>query len=63
MGFCLLLKIWTKILVKILGENMCSKYSQQLLHLAKQSVADPLKAASKKSSLKHGRSSWWFDWQ
>ena len=58
MGFCLLLKIWTKILVKVLGETVCGKYSQQLLDLAKQSVADPLKTASKKSSLKHGRSSW-----
>ena len=35
MGFCLLLKIWTKILVKVLGENVCGKYSQQLLDLAK----------------------------
>ena len=48
MDFCLLLKIWVEILVKILSKNLSCKYSQKLLDHAKQSATDALKTASKK---------------
>ena len=41
MTFCLLLKLWVKLFVKI--------YSQKLLDHAKQSATDALKTASKKA--------------
>ena len=44
MGFCLMLKICPKILVKIVG----GKYSQKHFGHAKQSATDPLGATSKR---------------
>ena len=55
MDFCLLLKIWVKILVKILSENLICKYIpgmlamlKKLLDRAKKSVTDALKITSKR---------------
>ena len=54
MDFCLLLKIWVKILVKNIGKILSSKYSQctlamrqKLLDHAKKSATDAFKTASK----------------
>ena len=43
MGFCLLLKIWTKNI----GKNLSNKYCQRLLAHAKTFTTDALKTASK----------------
>ena len=48
MDFCLLLKIWAKILEKK-GKNLSSKYSQKILDHAKQSATDALKNSSKRA--------------
>ena len=58
MDFSVFLKIWVKILVKIYLKNAKGKYSQKLLNHAKQSAADALKTASKKSNSKSSRGNW-----
>ena len=42
MDFCVLMKIWIKILIK----NLSSKYSQKLMDHAKQSAIDSFKTPS-----------------
>ena len=47
MDFCLLLKIWVKILVNI-NKNLSGKYSQKLLDHAKITETDLVRTFSKK---------------
>ena len=50
MDFCLLLKIYAKILKKQeTSKNVSSKSNQKLLDHAKQSASDALKTVSKKA--------------
>ena len=46
---------------KGISNNLSGKYSQKLLHHAKQSATDALNCV-KKSNSKNSRSNWWFDW-
>ena len=41
---------------------MSNKYSQKLLVSPKNSVADAIKAASKRAIKKNSRSNQWFNW-
>ena len=40
MGFCLLLKAWTKINGKNISKSLSGKYSQKLIDHVKQSATD-----------------------
>ena len=49
MDFCLLLKIWAKIMLKNISKHLIGKYSQKLLDHSKQSATDAFKTASKRA--------------
>ena len=48
MDFCLLLKVWVKLLTKITKYNLSGKYSRKILDHAKQSATDALKTTSQR---------------
>ena len=45
MDFCLLLKIWVKILVRNISKSLSGKYNHELLEHAKQSATDAFETA------------------
>ena len=47
MNFCLLLKIWVKILIQNIDNNLSDKYSGKILDHTKESATDALKLISK----------------
>ena len=48
MDFCLLLKLWTKLLLKKTSKRLSGKYSKKLLDHVKQSATNALKTTSNK---------------
>ena len=55
MNFCLLLKIWVKILIQNIDNNLSDKYSGKILDHTKESATDALKLISKTAIQKQNK--------
>ena len=49
MDFCLLLKTWVQMQLKLIAKNLSNKHRHKLLDSAKKSTMDAIKTASKRT--------------